>query len=396
MASRTRHSARKGGRQPSQAGDESQENASGRKEDRRCAYCDKEFKKTEHLLRHQRSHTKERPFHCTQCGKVYSRQYDTQTGGGIAVIAYCTNMTARSDTLLRHTKLHSTKWSQPNTNSAQPPGLEFGRGPDPYPSGASNGNTGVATHLLGHGPDGLLSAISDSQPAPSNHSEALTGEIGHRLSSAALQDPPTLGVGYLNAVHDASQASPHTPYQTENHSHIQDEHLLQNSFPMALVKSRGIPPQSSGSLWDASLNLSPGPSWWIGYDFDLEALNTSVSATMDMVEPLFQPQIPFNVVQQSPRTDSLRRNYGHRKQRSTNDIVKKSWFTHLDEMELDEDINGPQTTGQMTPATEADRYGIDDNFRARVSLKLKPRTNDDPLPSVRYLVRPFPVISTVS
>ena len=134
--------------------------------------------------------------------------------------------------------------------------------------------------------------------------------------------------------------------------------------------------------------MSPGPSWWIGYDFDLEALNTSVSATMDMVEPLFQPQIPFSVVQQMPRHDLPRSTHSQRGRRSMNDMVKRSWFTQLDDTEFDDDTNGNggPTTGQMTPATDADRYGIDDNFRARVSLKLKPRTNDDPLPSVRYLV----------
>jgi len=298
--------------------------------------------------------------------------------------------------LLRHAKLHSAKWSQSNINSAQAPGLDFGRGLDPYPNGGNNGNIGVATHLSNHGPDGPLAATSDSQQTPSNHSEATTGDIGHRLSNAALQDHLTLGVGYPSALHDTSQASPHSPCRTDNRSHIQDEHLLQTNFPMAMVNSGGIPPQSSGSLWDATRNLSPGPSWWIGYDFDLEALNTSVSATMDMVEPLFQPQIPFNAVQHLPRTDFPRRNNGHGKQRSTNNVVQKSWFTQLDDIELDEDITGGHTTGQMTPATEVDRYGIDDNFRARVSLKLKSRTNDDPLPSVRYLVGPFPLTSAVS
>lgn len=255
---------------------------------------------------------------------------------------------------------------------------------------------GVATHLSNHGPDGPLTATSDSQQTPSNHSEATTSDIGHRLSNAALHDHPTLGVGYSSALHGTSQVSPHSPYPTDIRPHIQDGHLLQSNFPMAMVNTGGIPPQSSGSLWDASLNVSPGPSWWIGYDFDLEALNTSVSATMDMVEPLFQPQAPFNVVQQLPRNDFPRRNDGHRKQRATNDMVKRSWFTQLDDMELDEDINGGHTTGQMTPATEVDRYGIDDNFRARVSLKLKPRTNDDPLPSVRYLVSSFTFTSTAS
>ncbi|KAM5353420.1 hypothetical protein ACJ41O_000070 [Fusarium nematophilum] len=47
-----------------------------------CSYCDRTFHKTEHLLRHERSHTGEKPFHCLKCGRRY----------------------ARSDVLLRHVK----------------------------------------------------------------------------------------------------------------------------------------------------------------------------------------------------------------------------------------------------------------------------------------------------
>ncbi|KAH8658347.1 hypothetical protein BX600DRAFT_552491 [Xylariales sp. PMI_506] len=49
-----------------------------------CAYCQRTFRKTEHLLRHQRSHTGEKPFQCPKCGRRY----------------------ARSDVLQRHLKLY--------------------------------------------------------------------------------------------------------------------------------------------------------------------------------------------------------------------------------------------------------------------------------------------------
>jgi uncharacterized Zn-finger protein len=41
---------------------------------RQCQFCDKGFLKKEHLLRHERTHTKERPFRCERCHKVFSRQ----------------------------------------------------------------------------------------------------------------------------------------------------------------------------------------------------------------------------------------------------------------------------------------------------------------------------------
>ncbi|PVH73613.1 hypothetical protein DL98DRAFT_431022 [Cadophora sp. DSE1049] len=41
-----------------------------------CTYCPRSFNRAEHLLRHIRSHTKEKPFKCGACGKGYAREYD--------------------------------------------------------------------------------------------------------------------------------------------------------------------------------------------------------------------------------------------------------------------------------------------------------------------------------
>ncbi|KAF4417052.1 transcription factor TDA9 [Fusarium acutatum] len=51
---------------------------------RRCAYCERVFNKEEHLKRHERSHTGEKPFKCFKCGRSYSR----------------------SDVLFRHSQTH--------------------------------------------------------------------------------------------------------------------------------------------------------------------------------------------------------------------------------------------------------------------------------------------------
>ncbi|PYI04968.1 C2H2 type zinc finger domain protein [Aspergillus sclerotiicarbonarius CBS 121057] len=62
---------------------------------RKCTICDRRFKKTEHFKRHERSHTKEKPYECSICHKRFSR----------------------SDVLSRHAKGHN----QPATNAASGP-----------------------------------------------------------------------------------------------------------------------------------------------------------------------------------------------------------------------------------------------------------------------------------
>lgn len=47
---------------------------------RRCDVCGNEFAKAEHLARHIRSHTKERPFSCAICGKTYPRKFVAKLG----------------------------------------------------------------------------------------------------------------------------------------------------------------------------------------------------------------------------------------------------------------------------------------------------------------------------
>jgi Zinc finger, C2H2 type len=41
----------------------------------KCSICDTSFRRPEHLKRHLRSHTKEKPFECVQCNRRFSRRY---------------------------------------------------------------------------------------------------------------------------------------------------------------------------------------------------------------------------------------------------------------------------------------------------------------------------------
>lgn len=40
----------------------------------KCAFCAKAFKRSEHCIRHERTHTQEKPFVCRYCSKSYSRK----------------------------------------------------------------------------------------------------------------------------------------------------------------------------------------------------------------------------------------------------------------------------------------------------------------------------------
>ena len=220
-----------------------------------------------------------------------------------------------------------------------------------------------------------------------NSNASLNGTSSHHPSQS---HDMVASVGY--PLHDNVSSSSRAPERSLFGQDVpvqgqgQQTQLIPPEFSIPLGDHNHISPLSNDNLWGASI-MSPGPSWLIGYDFDLEALNSAstVSATMEMGEPLFQPHMPFNVMPNMPEPDSSRGAEMQRRQRPISDIVKKSWFSQTEDMEDEEDNYKATATGQTTPAMGANQYDVDDNFRTRVSLKLKPRTNDDPLPSNNFL-----------
>ncbi|KAL4928898.1 C2H2-type zinc finger protein [Aspergillus undulatus] len=70
---------------------------------RLCPWCPRSFTKGEHLARHVRTHTKEKPFICTECKKSSSRQCHQSRLAALSVM-----LMSSSDSLLRHIRSHKS------------------------------------------------------------------------------------------------------------------------------------------------------------------------------------------------------------------------------------------------------------------------------------------------
>jgi hypothetical protein len=178
-----------------------------------------------------------------------------------------------------------------------------------------------------------------------------------------------------------------------NHTSLQDslgqgtgEQYLTGDFSTASFHGSGASPFSDANFWGASW-MSPGPSWLAGFDFDLDALNTSVLSTMDTEQPLplFPPtQHSYNINPEPQQSTTGPHVEVQKKQRFMDDVMKRSWFTRVRDMDSDDEY-GKYTSGRNTPAITTERYDVDDTFREHVSLKLKARPNNHPLPPANFL-----------
>lgn len=298
-----------------------------------------------------------------------------------------------SDTLLRHWKSHSLGGDPPNKGMSQIPTTDDRGSLPAFQGGVEGENIAVTPSVSNVDLDRQMS-VRDSHQSHLSPTDRLTTSntsLNGTSSHGASQSHDIVAhVGY--PIHENASSSARGPERVLFGQEVtvqgqgQQTQLIPGDFSLPLGDHNHLSPLSNDNLWGASI-MSPGPSWLIGYDFDLEALNSAstVPATMETGEPLFQPHIPFNVMPNTLESESSRRVAMQRRQRPTNDVVKKSWFSQTEDMDDDEDGHRVAATGQTTPAIGANQYDVDDNFRTRVSLRLKPRTNDDPLPSNNFL-----------
>ena len=159
---------------------------------------------------------------------------------------------------------------------------------------------------------------------------------------------------------------------------------VQDPFSLPIPTDNNVSPSTNNTL-DASFT-SADPSWLIGYDFDLEALNTSVSTTWDTTQPLFQSHLAIQDLQPTIEDQQAFFAGAQRRQRLATDQVRKGWFTQIQDKKNSDESRFGTNVGSPVPVAAGEQYEIGDSFRHGISARLRAPIIDEPLPSTRYLV----------
>ncbi|PUU76260.1 fungal-specific transcription factor domain-domain-containing protein [Tuber borchii] len=354
--------------------------------ERKCHYCGKLFSKTEHLERHERSHTKDRPFQCQTCGKKYTR----------------------NDTLLRHSKSHNGGGSGVHSSANLTTGDLDGDKEEPSPISTSgtnfyspsispnfHENTGsYDSHTCGTGDHGGGGTGNFNSPSgllsdPARHHDPMSMQSVDPTLEISPQNIPQ---GTLPGLHTSpsfvdpslDDASPHNPNPTP---FVTDADEMQIN-----LVSTVNPGFDSGDQWAQALFAEP--SWLIGQGFDFGALNASIiPGFSDINTNIYVDDDTASSVLPPPAVTALQESQNQiaveYKLSKTN--VAKLWFTSMDPSEENDEPSRPGSSSLMSPDREMMDAGdensgvFDEQYRRRLSNQMKPKWAEEPLPSVDFL-----------
>ncbi|KAJ5302333.1 hypothetical protein N7508_007196 [Penicillium antarcticum] len=318
------------------------------KRERLCSWCSKTFSKDEHLARHVRTHTREKPFICPICRKPFSRQYVlslVSTEGGQKNTEHCL-----SDSLLRHMRCHPSSVLQEgvearaamdNTNDAP----------------QKSHNHQVSSY--GQSPD------YRELPTPPHQSSAVGSEYPGGINTRSTS------YSFANQATATSDFQEVAPKNKEKNT---------PGFPTPGSQSRLTTLDSSfadltqhGSWMFEDSNIQI-PAWFADDDFDLSALNSEIimsttkwlpghlsNSQNEPTVPIIQPQEEDNT---PPREE----------------LIRTHWHTYMGPTWL-----GLSRTGHITPEMIPEQTQVDEAYRASLAVKLQPDIPFLPLPSTDFL-----------
>uniref|UniRef100_A0A8H7KAC5 C2H2-type domain-containing protein n=1 Tax=Bionectria ochroleuca TaxID=29856 RepID=A0A8H7KAC5_BIOOC len=210
---------------------------------KRCSYCQKAFLKTEHLLRHERSHTGEKPYPCNKCGRRY----------------------ARSDVLLRHVKFfHSQEklsGPQQDTHAAESEPQSTCINRDLLASNDSNhidanGDGAETIHVAPQTGDPATPAPDAAEEEPPQTTDQLMTTDMDTLAAASILQAQSEGVNYHSTADNGQQAQPNISFSAGGTTPPLSG--MNTSTPSALTRIAGTPFPYDGQSFMGFVHMEPG------------------------------------------------------------------------------------------------------------------------------------------